>query len=481
MISEVGKGRDVAVAVFRGLSTDDKPTNVANGAEFLEIDTGDIYFYNEDGSTWARGGAVTPDAGDIKYDLNGTYGSGSIGLALQNVEGLVNSLIDGEVTPHTTLAEIHAIVQSGEARNVFRIGDRIVLKYNDGSNDYNLPWNIVHFGDVKLADDSVVPGMFIQSHYAMQGVQFDQNEGFYVVPSGGLPAGTYYFTMGNSWGSNVVNGKSYMFTTTESYAEGDIWQLGNATSEVSALPDSAPSTWRVRTYKASGNVVAGMATSPTEILELSEGTTGTFLGTLSSSTKYGTSGLNNMQRSAYGYNRWSQSAMRQFLNSSANIGGWYTPQNPYDRKPDQLATMRGFMAGFEQEFLNILKPVKVVTALNTVSDTDIGTSEVTYDTFFPASLEQEYCEPQLANVEGEYWEYWKQKLGANTPQESGSANANPRHIRYGYNAQGTAQTCRLRSAYRGSASYTWYVSTTGGVSYSYATYAVRCAPACVIC
>lgn len=403
------------------------------------------------------------------------------GIARQNLL-LARMVPDSSATPHATLAEIHAIVQAGEAANVFKVGDQIMVKYNDGANDYVLPWDIVHFGNAELEDGEVLPAMYIQSHYAMQAVQFDQNEGFYIVPSGGLSAGSYYFTMGNAWGSNVVNGKSYMFTTTESYAKGDIWQLGKATSEVSGLPDSAPSTWRVRTYKASGGVVAGLASTPTEILELSEGTTGTFLGTLSSSTKYGTSGLNNMQRSAYGYNRWSQSAMRQFLNSSADVGGWFTPQNPYDRRPDQLATMRGFMAGFEQEFLNILKPVKVVTALNTVSDTDIGTSETTYDTFFPASLEQEYCVPQLANVEGEYWEYWKQKLGADTPQGSGSANANPRHIRYGYNAQGTAQHCRLRSASRGYATSTWNVSSTGNVTtYNTASNAHRCAPACVIC
>ena len=472
MISEVGKGRDISVAVFRGLSTDDKPTNVANGAEFLEIDTGDIYFYNEDASMWMKGGAVTPNAGDIKYDLNGTYGSGSIGLALQNVEGLVNSLIDGEATPHTTLAEIHAIVQSGEARNVFRIGDQIVLKYNDGSDDYNLPWDIVHFGDVKLADDSVVPGMFIQSHYAMQAVQFDQNEGFYVVPSGGLSAGTYHFTMGNNWGSNVVKDKVYQFTLTESYSEGDIWQLGKQNSEVGALPDTSPSDWRVRTYKASGSTPANSVASASEIVSLSEGSGGTDLGTLSSSTLYGTSGLNNMQRSGYAYNRWGQSAIRQFLNSSAAAGAWYTPQNPYDRRPDQLSTMRGFMAGFEQEFLDIIKPIKVTTALNTISDTAIGTSETTVDTFFPASLEQEYIVPQLAGVEGVYWEYWKQRTGATAPQAQ--QGTYPKRIRYGYNAQGTAQTCRLRSAFRGSAYGTWIVYASGVVTNGYASSAHRC-------
>lgn len=321
------------------------------------------------------------------------------GIARQNL--LLTQMIatQGTATPVATLNEIHEIVRAGEAPNVFSIGDQIMLNYNDGTNDYVLPWDIVHFEDVELQDGETVPGMFIQSHYAMEAVQFDQNEAFYVVPSGGLTAGTYYITMGNNWGSNVVSGKSYYFTLAESYAEGDLLQLGKTDSEVSGLPDTAPSDWRVRTYKASGSTPASMAASPTETLSLTEGTSGTSLGTLSSSTLYGTSGLNNMQRSAYGYNRWSQSALRQRLNSAAAAGAWWTAQNPYDRRPAELANLRGFMAGFDEAFLNIIKPIKVVTALNTVTDTAIGASEVTYDTFFPASLEQEYIVPQVSGVE----------------------------------------------------------------------------------
>ena len=403
------------------------------------------------------------------------------GIARQNL--LLTQLISAtaEATPVATLREIHEIVKAGEAANVFGIGDQINLNYNDGDKDYVLPFDIVHFGDVELQDGETVPGMFIQSHYAMQGVQFDQNEAFYVVPAEGLAPGTFHFTMGNGWGSNVVSGAVYSFTTTESYAEGDIWQLGKANTEVGGLPDAAPSTWRVRTYKAVGTVPAGLAATPTEILELTASSSGTDLGTLSSSTKYGTSGLNNMQRAAYGYNRWGQSAMRQFLNSSAAADAWWTPQNPYDRRPDQLATLPGFMAGFDEAFLNIIQPVKVVTALNTVSDSEIGTTEVTYDTFFPASLEQEYCVPQLSGVEGEYWKYWKRRLGLSSPQGSGTANTNPNHIRYAYNARTSAQYCRLRSAHRGTAYYVWSVSSSGYVSYNTATSAVGCAPACVIC
>lgn len=315
----------------------------------------------------------------------------------------------------------------------------------------------------------------------MEAVQYDQNEAFYVVPSGGLTAGTYYITMENNWGSNVVSGKSYYFTLAESYAEGDLLQLGKADSEVSGLPDTAPANWRVRTYKKDGTTPANMAESASEIVTLTEGTSGTNLGTLSSSTLYGTSGMNNMQRSGYGYNRWSQSALRQRLNSAAAAGAWWTAQNPYDRRPAELASLRGFMAGFDEAFLNIIKPIKVTTALNTVSDTAIGASETTFDTFFPASLEQEYIVPQASGVEGDYWEYWKRRLGLSSPQIQGGSGANANHIRYGYNAKTVAQNCRLRSAIRGDASTTWYVYTPGTASTNPATFSFRCAPACVIC
>jgi len=407
--------------------------------------------------------------------------AGAAVSALERQNLLLTQLIQSqsEATPISTLNEIAEIVRRGEAPNVFSIGDQINVKWNNGQNDYILPFDIVHFGDVQLQDGETVPGMFIQSHYALEGVQFDQNEAFYVVPAGGLAPGTYHFTMGNSWGSHVVSGKVYQFTLAESYAEGDLLQLGTATSETSGLPDTAPANWRVRTYKASGSIPAGSAANATEIVTLTEGSGGTDLGTLSSSTKYGTAGINNMQRSGYGYGRWSQSAIRQWMNSDAAAGAWFSPQNPYDRKPDQLAALRGMKAGFEEGFLNILKPVKVTTALNTVTDSDIGTTEDTFDMFFLASLEQEYCVPQLAGAEGAYWEYWRRRLGVSTPQASGQVNAN--HIRYAYNAKSSPQHCRLRSAGRGFATSTWTVASSGSLGYGSATGADRAVPACVIC
>ena len=374
-------------------------------------------------------------------------------------------------------AEIQAIVQAGEANKYFQFGDQIMVHYNDGSNDYDLPWDVVHFANVTLQDQSEVPGMFIQSHYAMQGVQFDASEAIYVATAAMAP-GTYYFTIGTNWGTNCVSGKSYYFETTVEIPEGGQIVVGKNNDWYTwGAPDVNPSNWRVHTF-ANAASITPLDTN----LTLTEGTSGTSLGTIASDIPYGTSNPNNLQRAGYGYNRWSQSGMRQWLNSGAEAGSWWSGKNVFDRPPQQLSSVRGFMAGFDEAFLNIIKPVKVTTALNTVTDSAIGASEDTYDTFFPASLEQEYIVPQASGVEGEYWEYWKQRLGLTSPQVTGSAGTNAFHIRYAYNAKTSAQYVRLRSAYRGIAYNTWFVYAAGSVSHGYyAATAYRPAPACVIC
>lgn len=43
---------------FVGLSTDTKPSeNLANGSQFIEMDTGKVYFYSEDDGDWLEFGA----------------------------------------------------------------------------------------------------------------------------------------------------------------------------------------------------------------------------------------------------------------------------------------------------------------------------------------------------------------------------------------------------------------------------------------
>lgn len=168
--------------------------------------------------------------------------------------------------------------------------------------------------------------------------------------------------------------------------------------------------------------------------------------------------------------------MRQWLNSSAGAGEWWAQKYPHDHRPDQLASMQGFEAGLPAGFLSIVQPVKMTTALNTVSDSDIGTSEDTVDRFFLASLQQESIQPQVANLEGSTWQYWLDRLGKTQAQYE----TLPAHIRYLISNHSSAQTGRLRSALRGAAASTWRVISSGSATYGVATNAACPAPACVI-
>ena len=49
----IGKG--LRYVEFAGLSTDDKPTvKVATGSLFMEVDTGDVYAYDEENEEWNK-------------------------------------------------------------------------------------------------------------------------------------------------------------------------------------------------------------------------------------------------------------------------------------------------------------------------------------------------------------------------------------------------------------------------------------------
>lgn len=377
-----------------------------------------------------------------------------------------SSLID--ITNYQQIAEI---VKAGKAQNFFRIGDQIIVKWNDGTNEYDMPLDIVDFGGVIDPDGNThTNAMWLQSHYLLPGVQLDEKEALY-VPSAEMPVGTYYFTIGNNMGTKIVEGKIYEFTTTKKIPANGQIVLSTVSGEV--LPSTDPSDWRIKIYKTAKQ------TTPEETLTLTdvESSSGTSLGTLSTSTVYGTSGINNMQRVAYGYNRWAQSALRQWLNSNGDTELWWTGKNPFDRRPDYLATKRGFLAGLPANFLSIINPVKVTSRLNTVTDTAFGTSEDTYDRFFIASGNQEYSVG--SEIEGNSWAYWVQRLGT----KQGQGVARPEHIRYLISDHTTSRTCTLRSVQISYAHLNWIVSSTGSVDFSGSSSvsnSISFAPCCVI-
>ena len=412
--------------------------------------------------------------GGVSHDIEDTQARSDISDLKSAVSTMERVIGEGDLS----YAQISQIVKGGQAAKYFKTGDQLTMKWSpDGTNEYDMPWDIVAIAPVINADGDEVPGMWLQSHWTLPGLQFDASEALYYT-SGGLNAGTYHFTIGTSWGTHCVSGKTYQFTLSNAVpAGGQICIANNTNFYTWGTPDVTPANWKAYTFSA-------FSTTPIEgPVAISEGSGGTDLGTTTSAIKFGSAtGINNLQRAAYGYNRDTHSAILQWLNSSAAAGAWQTQKNVFDRPAQQHASIRGFMAGLPSDFLEIINPVRITTALNTVSDTDIGTSETYTARFFLPSLEQEYIVPQISGVEGAYWPYWKDRLGLSSPQVQYTAGANENHIRYLISNHSSAQNVRLRSADRGSASNVWNVLTTGAAtSAGLAAYAYAPAPACVIC
>ena len=139
---------------------------------------------------------------------------------------------------------IRKIVREGNAEKYFAIGDRLSMPWSDGTTTYDLPWDVVNIANVVNEKGDSVPGLWLQAHWALPGVQFDGNEAFYHCDET-LPSGTYNIIMGNSWGSNVVSGKTYQFTLTQNVPAGGQLVFTTASSTTSGLPDQSPSNWRV--------------------------------------------------------------------------------------------------------------------------------------------------------------------------------------------------------------------------------------------
>ena len=87
-------------------------------------------------------------------------------------------------------------------------------------------------------------------------------------------------------------------------------------------------------------------------------------------------------RAQFGCNRWDWSAIRQWMNSAAAPGEWWTAQHEYDAAPAYAATLAGFMADLPADFLSAVAPARLVT---TLSNADGGGSVETVDRFWPPS------------------------------------------------------------------------------------------------
>lgn len=350
-------------------------------------------------------------------------------------------------------------VDSGAAASKYAVGSEI----EDTWGEYTAPWTVVnHYANGNMA---------LQWKYAdPNAVPFDAAEAIFYADANGLAAGTYHIPIGSNYGSGWVAGKNIQFTLARAMVEGDQFVIDLAQNN--ATDPTAGRTWRV--YHAGGTEVLETGTT-------SDGTDGTLLGTIGAESAQKPSGLlNAISRAVYGYNRWSQSAKRQYYNSSAPAGEWWTLQNGWDRPPAQAATVDGFLRNFSDDFLQTLKPVEVVTALNTVEGLSTG-RETTLDKIFLPSLQEMYINPQLSGAEGEDWDYYK-TLSAEAGLSGKFAQFGTYEVLKKYNlaSSTSAVAVWLRSAYRGDATSPWYIGSSGSVYYNSVVYAFHGCPACII-
>ena len=375
-------------------------------------------------SVSGKTGAVVLDAGDVAFDDSQTYANGTVG---KEVSGLLDSAEDHETRIDIlealekgrglTPAQIQQIAASGKADEYFQPGDVIYVKWTDKS-----PTTPVEY-DVPV----------VVAHI---GDVYDQND---VVHHNALWLMWKYTTPQ----AVAFDAPEAIVETGPVFEEGYYYYTKNADDSF---------TEQTVTYGAA----------------IPAGTT---------YYKHVRSGMAGRLR--YGSNDWSQSAFRQWLNSSGGKGDWWTPQHASDVAPAQATSLPGFLTGFEQDWLDIIKPVKVQTSLNTVCDG--GVTVITYDKFFLPSLEQMYGSPQAAGIEGVYWEYWKDVTGLSSPSNGSSTNTNAaRQIPTVAAPTGAAVYVRLRSSLRSTAYYTWFVSSPGYLGYGSANSAFRAQPACVI-
>lgn len=366
------------------------------------------------------------------------------------------------VTDMEALAEL---CKAGEILEVMDFGDQIAPDWVNGETHYNPEMNLCHAGPAELEDGEEIMGAFFEWDKTIpDGMRFDAQEAIYYF-EGTETAGTYYIQIGKDYGTGWVAGKGIQFTLTEAPAAGDQLVISPPTNT-----DTDPTnglTWNV--YAKGGAEVKQTGTT-------SEGTSGTSLGSTHSTDVHATNGrVNAPSRVVYGYNRWSQSGIRQWLNSAAPAGEWWTPQNDWDRPHEAAATKAGFLAGYDEAVRRFFMPIKVVTV---AGNADNNAEDVTYDKVFLSALEQMYCVPQFSGKEGEYWGYYKRLLDRTSPASIGQTYA--RLIKYALNAPTSPQYCFRRSAYRYDAHSVWCIYTSGRVNTSSAYGAYRCAPSVFI-
>ena len=398
-----------------------------------------------------RANAAAQTIEDGLQASNISYDNQVSGLDSTNVKNALDEIVVkfGNVVKVENWADVQKVVRNGLASKVFKIGEQLECENKSGGK---LVWDIIGFDHDVPVDSNYQHSMTIQLHDCYTSAQFDAREALFYAETD-LAAGTYNFEVVTQPWYTADNGKTFQFTL------------------VNALPAGSQIVLDVtynQTLDGKKVKVYSGATSTTVVEEavISIGNGGTALGKSNGTVE----NLNHIQRAIMGYNRWTHSGLRQWLNTDAAANTWWTPKNIFDRQPSN-STSAGFLSVVDDELRAVIGNVTKRNALNTV--TDGGGYEDSEELMFLLSRSELYGGLENGINEGDPYPYYSDYSDLSAPGTAADSN----RIKY---RGGSAQYWWQRSCYSGYAHVVRLVGPTGNVDYDSAHYSSGVAPACNI-
>lgn len=337
----------------------------------------------------------------------------------------------------TNWESIQLCIRSGAAVNLIPVGTQFTTSHTAWGE---ITWDVVGHDLYKNPNDPNAHTMTLLAHYRdKDGVQFDSGEAMYYAASV-LSAGAYTFKQGST---------SYYFTLAHDVPAGGQIVI-NSTPSTFTVYGSVGSTTSIETGSVSTTSISGA----------------TDLGTL------GSGSLNHWDRIRYGSNNYKESAIRQFLNSSAAAGSVWTPQTHFDRPPSWASNKAGFMAGLPADFLAVVGEVDVKCKTNRTyeapdSTTPVNSTYTVRDKFYLASQKEVFNSEDTPADGSVLFPYYE-----------GAAAVD--RIKYRMDSHTTAGNWWMRTPYPTSASIVRRVYSGGTLDRDYASNAFGCVPACTI-
>ena len=419
----------------------------------LVTDSGNSYLYIN--PTPSTGVSLTDTSHWQQIAEKGDKGdTGTTAFEMAQIGGYTGSLSDFyadlarlDNMPPETWAEFRTAVRNGTIDRYFAVGDQ----FNVSKGATNLVFDIVDIGSstrnvTANGNAPTDPTYFTQfpnakpvtllMHDVINSVMFDNREANYKITTE-IPSGA---KCNISLESNTIAAATYNFTAPSALVVGGRLRISNATTlQYYATPTSEP---------VNIAMVAGAADA--EYISIA--------GSLSAQ--------NHKQRVSYGSNKYTESAIRQWLNAGGAAGSYWTSKSNYDLAPSWHSTLAGFRNGLDPDLLAVLGETTREVELNTVTDGG-GQATISDKIFLPSRMEI-YGSVETAGHKGLQFQSY---VGLPDIDK----------IKYDTTALSTARSWWLRSPGAGNAHSARYVNNTTGALSSYNAYSgYGAAAACVI-